>query len=127
VVLRLKSPATEQEAVDTALRVLETQLAQVEQQAANVQVTTLSDAEMQQIRRKLEEMMTLVQGQAKAAENLQQGSAALLARQMDELNRKRDALVRQQRELERQIVQTNQALERMKADLRSAQEGAKKR
>jgi beta-lactamase regulating signal transducer with metallopeptidase domain len=127
VVLRLKSPATEQEALDTAVRVLETQLAQVEQQAANVQVTTLSDAELDQIRRKLEEMMALLQGQASAGQNLQQRSADQLARQMAELNRQREALLRQEQEVQRQLAQTAQRIERMKMELQTAQEAAKKR
>jgi chromosome segregation ATPase len=127
VVLRLKSPATEQEALDTAVRVLETQLAQVEQQAANVQVTTLSDAELDQIRRKLEEMIALVQGQARAVENLQQGSAAPLARQMAELTRQREALLRQEKEVQRQLEQTARQIEQMKIKLQAAQEAAKKR
>ena len=126
VVLRLKVPATEQEAIDTAVRVLETQLAQIEQQAANVQVT-IGDAELQQIRRKLEEMMALMQGQTRAGQNLQQRSAEQLARQMAELNRQREALLRQEREVQRQLAQMAQQIERMKIDLQAAQEAAKKR
>jgi hypothetical protein len=126
VVLRLKVPASEQEAIDTAMRVLETQLAQVEQQAANVQLTTLSDAELQQVRRKLEEMMALVQGQAKAGQNLQQRSAEQLARQMADLNRQREALLRQEREVQRQLARMGQQIERMKIDLQAAQEAAKR-
>jgi beta-lactamase regulating signal transducer with metallopeptidase domain len=126
VVLRLKSPATEQEAVDTALRVLETQLAQIDQQAAaDVRLTVDDRTGLAQARRKLEELMQVVQSQARAGDNAQQGS--MLARQMAELNQKRDALVRQQQELQRQLAQTNQAIERMKMDLRTAEEAAKKR
>ena len=120
VVLRLKSPATEQEAFDTAVRVLETQLAQVEQQAAQIDI---GDAELAQVRRKLEEMLTMVRSQATAGQNVEQR----LAQQLETLNRQRDALVRQQRELEQQLAETNQAIERMRMDLRSAAEAAKKR
>ena len=64
VVLRLKSPATEQEAVDTALRVLETQLAQIDEQAAaTVRLTVDDRTELAQVRRKLEELMQMVQSQ----------------------------------------------------------------
>ena len=41
--------------------------------------------------------------------------------------RQRDALMQKQQELQRQIAQTNQAIERMKMDLRAAEEAAKKR
>ena len=98
VVLRLKAPATEQEAIDTATRVLATQLAQIRS-------LVTADRDVQQ----------------RAAQQ------SMLAQQMAELNRQRDALVQQQRELERQIAQTSQALERMKAGLRSAEEDLKKR
>ena len=127
MVLRLKSPATEQEAVDTALRVLETQLAQIDEQAAaTVRLTVDDRAELAQARRKLEELMQMVQSQARAGQNVQQRSM-MLAQQMAELNRQRDALVQKQQELQRQIAQTNQAIERMKMDLRAAEEAAKKR
>jgi len=125
-VLRLKSPATEQEAVDTALRVLETQLAQIDQQAAaDVRLTVDDRTELAQARRKLEELMQVVQSRARAGDNAQQRS--ILARQMAELNRQREALVQQQQELQRQLAQTNQAIERMKMELRTAEEAAKKR
>jgi chromosome segregation ATPase len=127
VVLRLKSPATEQEAVDTALRVLETQLAQVDEQAAaTVRLTVDDHAELAQVRRKLEELMQMVQSQKRAGQNVQQRSM-MLTQQMAELNRQRDALVQKQQELQRQIAETNQAIERMKMDLRTAEEAAKKR
>ena len=127
VVLRLKSPATEQEAVDTALRVLETQLAQVDEQAAaTVRLTVDDHAELAQVRRKLEELMQMVQSQKRAGQNVQQRSM-MLTQQMAELNRQRDALVQKQQELQRQIAETNQAIERMKMDLRAAEEAAKKR
>jgi hypothetical protein len=51
----------------------------------------------------------------------------MLTQQMAELNRQRDALVQKQQELQRQIAETNQAIERMKMDLRTAEEAAKKR
>jgi beta-lactamase regulating signal transducer with metallopeptidase domain len=127
VVLRLRVPASQQEAMDTALRVLETQLAQIEQRAANVQATTLSGAELDQIRRKLEEMMTAIRAQARAGETLQQRSADQLAQQMAEVNRQREALLRQQREVERQLAQMTETIERMKVELQAAQEAAKKR
>ena len=127
VVVRLKSPATEQEAVDTALRVLETQIAQIDEQAAATLRLTVDDrAELAQVRRKLEELVQMVQSQARAGQNVQQRST-MLTQQMVELNRQRDALVQKQQELQRQIAQTNQAIERMKMDLRAAEEAAKKR
>ena len=127
MVLRLKSPATEQEAVDTALRVLETQLAQVDEQAAaTVRLTVDDHAELAQVRRKLEELMQMVQSQKRAGQNVQQRSM-MITQQMAELNRQRDALVQKQQELQRQIAETNQAIERMKMDLRTAEEAAKKR
>ena len=70
--------------------------------------------------------MELVQSQARACENVLQRST-MLAQQLAELNRQRDALVQKQQELQRQIAQTNQAIERMKMDLRAAEEAAKKR
>ncbi len=127
MVLRLKSPATEQEAVDTALRVLETQLAQVDEQAAaTVRLTVDDRAELAQARRKLEELMQMVQSQTRAGQNVQQRSM-MLTQQMAELNRQREALVQKQQELQRQIAETNQAIERMKMELRAAEEAAKKR
>ena len=127
MVLRLKSPATEQEAVDTALRVLETQLAQVDEQAAaTVRLTVDDHAELAQVRRKLEELMQMVQSQKRTGQNVQQRSI-MLTQQMAELNRQRDALVQKQQELQRQIAETNQAIERMKMDLRTAEEAEKKR
>ena len=126
MVLRLKSPATEKEAVDTALRVLETQLAQIDEQAASIRLSVDDRSELVQVRRKLEELMQVVQGQARAGQDVQQRST-LLTRQMEQLNRQREALVRQQQDVQRQIDQTNEAIERMKMDLRTAAEAAKKR
>ena len=68
----------------------------------------------------------MVQGQARAGQNVQQRSM-MLTQQMAELNRQREALVQQQQELQRQIAETNQAIERMKMELRAAEEAAKKR
>ena len=106
---------------------LETQLAQVDEQAAaTVRLTVDDRAELAQARRKLEELMQMVQSQARAGQNVQQRST-MLTQQMAELNRQREALVQKQQELQRQIAETNQAIERMKMDLRAAEEAAKKR
>jgi chromosome segregation ATPase len=123
-VLRLKSPATESEVVATALRVLETQLAQVADQAANAQLTIEGRNELAQARRKLEELVRAVSGQPASRDSSRQMSADL-DRQMTELNRQREELARQHGQLQRQIAETNQQIERMKREFQAAAEAAK--
>jgi beta-lactamase regulating signal transducer with metallopeptidase domain len=126
VVLRLKSPTTESEAVDTALRVLETQLAQVDAQAAaGTRLAKGNTDELEQARRKLQELVRIVQEQARAGQTVQE-RASLLARQMAELGRQREALIRQQQDLQKQMVEMNESIERMKTELRNAQGAAGK-
>ena len=100
VVLRLKSPSTESEAIENALRVLQTQLAQIDQQAvASGQLTAQERRDLEQTRRSLGELVRLVGAQAaRSGENLQQ-RAMLLSQQMVTLNRQREQLVEQQKAL----------------------------
>jgi chromosome segregation ATPase len=126
-VIRLKSPATESEAVNSALFFLATQLAQIDDQAGKAARLTVDDrTELAQARRKLEELVRLVENQATAGQNVQERSA-VLARQMAELNRQRESLMQQQRELQRQLDRMNEAMERAKMELRTAEEAARKR
>jgi septal ring factor EnvC (AmiA/AmiB activator) len=128
-VLRLKSPATEKEAIDTALRVLQTQLAQVDDQATAAAARLLSEQEfneLAQTRRSLEELVQLVSGRAQTRQNLEQ-QATQLNLQLATLNRQRDQLVEQQKALERQFARTQAEVERLKLEMRRAAEEAKTR
>ncbi len=126
--LRLKSPSTESEAIDNALRVLETQLVQIDEQvaAASARLTEQDRSDLAQTRRSLEELVRLVTAQARSGQNTQQ-RAMQLSLQMANLNRQKEQLMEQQKAVENQIRSLNAEFERMKAELRSAEEAAKKR
>jgi bla regulator protein blaR1 len=126
VVLRLKSPATESEAVENALRVLQTQLRQIEEQtaAASRQLSAEDRDVLAQTRRKLEELVLVMQNQARGAQTTQQ-RAMQLSMQMANLNRQREQLVEQQKALDAQIRLMNAEFERLKIERKV--EEAKKR
>ena len=125
--MRLKSPATEQEAIANAMRVLETQMAQVDGQIAAQKLLSADDrAALARARGQLEELVRTLATKVQDTAMLQDRTA-VLSQQMDNLNRQRESLVRQQQELQRQIARTNESLERMKVELRQAQEASKKR
>ena len=122
--LRLKSPTSEGEAIENALRVLQTQLKQIEEQtaAASGQLTGQERRELEQTRRSLEELVRVVGAQAVgAAQNIQQ-RAMQLNLQMANLNRQREQLIEEQKALEAQIRLMNGEFERMKIELRKAEE-----
>ena len=128
VVLRLKSPATESEAIENAVRVLQTQLRQIEEQtaAASRQLTAEDRSDLARTRRKLEELVQVMQNQARGAQTVQQ-RAVQLSMQMANLNRQREQLVEQQKALEAQVRLLNGEFERLKIEQRKVQEEAKKR
>lgn len=124
--LRLKSPTTESEAIENALRVLETQLAQIDDQtAASARLTAEDRSELAQARRKLEELLLVMRNQARnqarGSQTFQQ-QAMQLNLQMANLNRQREQLVEQQKALEAQIRLMNGEFERLKIELRKAEE-----
>ena len=107
---------------------LQTQLAQIDEQtaAASARLTAQDRSELAQTRRSLEELVRVVSAQARSGQNIQQ-RAMQLSLQMANLNRQREQLVEQQKALENQIRSMNAEFERMKTELRSAEEAAKKR